>query len=68
VPTDTHDAAMVRAMITLARDLDLRIVAEGIETEAQLAFLNQLRCDEDGIEGARETEDVCCSIREYPLN
>ena len=46
VATDTHDAAMVRAMITLARDLDLRVVAEGIETEAQLAFLNQLKCDE----------------------
>jgi EAL domain-containing protein (putative c-di-GMP-specific phosphodiesterase class I) len=46
VATDTHDAAMVRAMITLARDLNLRVVAEGIETEAQLAFLNQLRCEE----------------------
>lgn len=46
VPTDNHDAAMVRAMITLAHDLNLRVVAEGIETEAQLAFLNQLRCDE----------------------
>lgn len=46
VATDTHDAAMVKAMTTLAHDLDLRVVAEGIETEAQLAFLNQLRCDE----------------------
>ena len=46
VATDTHDAAMVKSMITLAHDLNLRVVAEGIETEAQLAFLNQLRCDE----------------------
>src|SRR5687767_9921733 len=46
VATDTHDAAIVRAMITLANDLNLRVVAEGIETEAQLAFLNQLRCEE----------------------
>jgi diguanylate cyclase (GGDEF)-like protein len=46
VATDSHDAAMVRAMITLAHDLDLRVVAEGIEKEAQLAFLNRLRCDE----------------------
>lgn len=46
VATDTHDAALVKAMITLAHDLNLRVVAEGIETEAQLAFLNQLRCDE----------------------
>ena len=46
VTTDTHDAAMVRAMITLAHDLNLRVVAEGIETEVQLEFLNQLRCDD----------------------
>ena len=46
VATDTNDAAMVKAMITLAHDLDLRVVAEGIETDAQLAFLNQLKCDE----------------------
>ncbi len=46
VATDPHDAAMVRAMITLAHDLNLRVVAEGIETEAELAFLNRLGCDE----------------------
>ena len=46
VAMDANDAAMVRAMITLAHDLDLRVVAEGIETEAQLAFLNRLGCDE----------------------
>jgi diguanylate cyclase (GGDEF)-like protein len=46
VATDAHDAAMVRAMITLAHDLNLLVVAEGIETEAELCFLNRLRCDE----------------------
>jgi EAL domain-containing protein (putative c-di-GMP-specific phosphodiesterase class I) len=46
VATDTHDAAMVKSMITLAHELNLRVVAEGIETEAQLSFLNQLSCDE----------------------
>ena len=46
VATDAHDAALVRAMIALAHDLNLRIVAEGIETEPQLAFLNRLGCDE----------------------
>lgn len=46
VATDAHNAAMVRAMVTLAHDLDLRVVAEGIETESELAFLKRLRCDE----------------------
>jgi len=46
VATDPHNAAMVRAMVTLAHDLNLRVVAEGIETEAALAFLKHLQCDE----------------------
>ena len=46
VATDPHDAAMVRAMITLAHDLKLRVVGEGIETEAQLSYLKGLSCDE----------------------
>jgi diguanylate cyclase (GGDEF)-like protein len=40
------DAALVSAMVRLAHDLRLRVVAEGIETEAELAFLRQLNCDE----------------------
>lgn len=46
VATDVQDAAMVRAMITLAHDLGLRVVAEGVETEAQLSCLQGLGCDE----------------------
>jgi EAL domain-containing protein (putative c-di-GMP-specific phosphodiesterase class I) len=46
VATDAHNAAMVKAMITLAHDLDLRVVGEGIETESELAFLNRFSCDE----------------------
>ena len=46
VAEDLHNAAMVRAMVTLAHDLNLRVVAEGIETEAELAFLKHLQCDE----------------------
>ena len=46
VESDPHDAAMVRAMVTLAHDLNLRVVAEGIETESELAFLRRLQCDE----------------------
>lgn len=44
--TDTDDAALVMAIITLAHNLRLRVVAEGIETEEQLNLLRRLRCDE----------------------
>jgi diguanylate cyclase (GGDEF)-like protein len=46
VTTDPADAALVKAIITLAHDLRLRVVAEGVETEDQLRFLHSLRCDE----------------------
>ena len=36
---------IVRAMITLARNLDLTVIAEGIETESQLAILKALDCE-----------------------
>ncbi|HJZ83412.1 MAG TPA: EAL domain-containing protein [Pyrinomonadaceae bacterium] len=44
--TDPDDAALVMAIITLAHNLRLKVIAEGIETEGQLAFLRLLRCDE----------------------
>src|SRR2546421_662448 len=43
--SDPDDAALVMAIITLAHNLRLRVLAEGIETEDQLAFLRLLRCD-----------------------
>ncbi|HYR77093.1 MAG TPA: EAL domain-containing protein [Pyrinomonadaceae bacterium] len=44
--TDPDDAALVMAIVTLAHNLRLKVVAEGIETAEQLAFLRLLRCDE----------------------
>jgi diguanylate cyclase (GGDEF)-like protein len=44
--TDSNDAALVMAIITLAHNLKLKVIAEGIETEEQKTFLRLLRCDE----------------------
>ena len=46
VTQNPEDAAIVRAIITLGHSLDMLVVAEGVETEAQLALLRELGCDE----------------------
>jgi EAL domain-containing protein (putative c-di-GMP-specific phosphodiesterase class I) len=46
LPTDRDDAAIVRAVVATGHALGLRVVAEGVETEAQRAFLTACRCDE----------------------
>lgn len=40
------DSAMVSAILTLAHNLNLEVVAEGVETEEQLAVLRTMKCDE----------------------
>jgi diguanylate cyclase (GGDEF)-like protein len=42
---DPDDAAIVRAIIALGHSLDLKIVAEGVTTVAQLRFLQNESCD-----------------------
>jgi diguanylate cyclase (GGDEF)-like protein len=44
-PHDADDSAIVTGIIALAHSLRLEVVAEGVETEAQLAFLKAQGCD-----------------------
>ncbi len=46
VADNANDRAIVKTIITLARNLRLKTVAEGVETEAQSALLSKLGCDE----------------------
>ena len=43
---DVRDAAITTAMITMGHSLKLNVIAEGVETRKQLAFLRSRRCDE----------------------
>ena len=46
LPADASDAAIVRAIVSMGRALHLQIVAEGVENEAQRAFLREVGCDQ----------------------
>lgn len=45
VTENTKDAAVCQSVITLARELDLQVVAEGVETTAQYDYLTQHGCE-----------------------
>ena len=46
ITTDSDDASIVIAIIGMAHNMGLSVIAEGVETEQQLTFLRALKCDE----------------------
>jgi diguanylate cyclase (GGDEF)-like protein/PAS domain S-box-containing protein len=46
IATDADDASIVSAVISMGKSLQMQVVAEGVETREQLAFLQQQRCPE----------------------
>lgn len=46
ITTDKDDSALVQLIIAMARQLNLAVVAEGVETAGQLELLSQWQCDE----------------------
>lgn len=46
ITSDPDDAAICKAVIALAHTMKMKVIAEGVETEGQMLYLRQQRCDE----------------------
>jgi EAL domain-containing protein (putative c-di-GMP-specific phosphodiesterase class I) len=46
IPHDSNDSAICSAIISMAHNLNLKVIAEGVETKEQMEYLRRERCDE----------------------
>ncbi len=44
-PDDKEDCTIVQAIVTMSHTLDLKVIAEGVETDEQMQFLGAEGCD-----------------------
>ncbi|NES98735.1 MAG: EAL domain-containing protein, partial [Desertifilum sp. SIO1I2] len=63
---DSRDAAITLAIIQMAHSLNLKVIAEGVETDAELAVLRQNQCD--AIQGYLFSRPIPASEFEVFLN
>ena len=66
VPEDENDCAIAQAIVTMGKQLRQEIVAEGVETRAQMAFLRDLGCDQ--LQGYLFSPPVPADVFEHMVN
>lgn len=63
LPAKDENAVIVKTIITLAHNLNVKVIAEGVESRAQIAFLHAHRCDEiQGYYFSRPQRAEACMI------
>jgi len=69
ITRDPDDAAIANVVIALAHTLKLRVVAEGVETDDQLAFLTARRCDQAQgfLFGSPRPAPECAALLDAPV-
>lgn len=70
LPGNPGDVSLVKAILAMAKGLELKVVAEGVENHEQLSFLTSLGCDlAQGYLLARPIDEVAYSayLRKLPV-
>jgi EAL domain-containing protein (putative c-di-GMP-specific phosphodiesterase class I) len=69
--TDANAAAVVRTIIAMSHGLNIKVVAEGVETDEQMRFLLRRKCDEaqgNFISKPVPQAEFCEVVRRYANN